>query len=101
MLCRSRPSTNSIVDFISDQQNHRFSYAEVGCSRQQAPNGYTIYHNRIKMGHGADSFEKAKCAIRRWKMFDMPWTDLCWPDTPIKPGASVAVLVSHLGFWSM
>ena len=34
-------------------------------------------------------------------MFDMPWIDLCWPDTPIEPGATVAVLVSHLGFWSL
>ena len=34
-------------------------------------------------------------------MFDMAWIELCWPDTPIEPGATVAVVVSHLGFWSM
>ncbi|GAC1667602.1 MAG: hypothetical protein NVS9B4_23480 [Candidatus Acidiferrum sp.] len=34
-------------------------------------------------------------------MFNMPWMDLCWPDTPIDAGASVAVLVAHLGFWSL
>jgi hypothetical protein len=34
-------------------------------------------------------------------MFDMPCINLCWPDTPIEAGASVAILVSHLGFWSM
>jgi uncharacterized protein (UPF0548 family) len=34
-------------------------------------------------------------------MFEMPWVQLCWPDTPIEPGATVAVLVSHLGFWSL
>ena len=34
-------------------------------------------------------------------MFDMPWIRLCWPDTPIQPGATVALLVSHLGFWSL
>jgi len=39
--------------------------------------------------------------VRAWKMFDMPWIELCWPDTPIEPGATVAVLVSHLGFWSL
>lgn len=31
----------------------------------------------------------------------MPWLELCWPDTPNEPGATVAVVVSHLGFWSM
>ena len=31
----------------------------------------------------------------------MPWVSLCWPETPIEPGANVAVLKSHLGFWSL
>jgi len=34
-------------------------------------------------------------------MFDMSWVSLCWPETPIEPGATVAVLISHLGFWSL
>jgi uncharacterized protein (UPF0548 family) len=34
-------------------------------------------------------------------MFDMPWVELCWPDTPLQPGTSVAVLIAHLGFWSL
>jgi uncharacterized protein (UPF0548 family) len=101
MFSLSKPHRTSVATFISHQQNQRFSYAEVGSSRQQAPKGYIADHNRIKLGQGAGIFEKAKCAVRQWKMFDMPWIDLCWPDTPIEAGASVAVLVSHLGFWSM
>lgn len=31
----------------------------------------------------------------------MPWVQLCWPNTPLEPGATVAVLISHLGFWSL
>ena len=34
-------------------------------------------------------------------MFEMRWVQLCWPDTPIREGATVAVLVSHMGFWSL
>jgi uncharacterized protein (UPF0548 family) len=34
-------------------------------------------------------------------MFEMPWTSLCWQDTPMEAGAAVAVLVSHCGFWSL
>ena len=26
---------------------------------------------------------------------------LCWPDVPISVGTDVAVLISHLGFWSL
>ena len=101
MFCLSKPSRDSILAFISAQRTQRFSYAEVGCSRQQSPNGYTIDHNRIKLGQGAGVFERAKHAVRQWKMFDMSWIELCWPDTPIETGATVAVLVSHLGFWSV
>jgi uncharacterized protein (UPF0548 family) len=101
MFCLSKPQRQSILAFISSQRNQKFSYAEVGHSRQQAPQSYTADHHRVNLGQGIETFECAKSAIRQWKMFDMPWIDLCWPDTPIEPGATVAVLVSHLGFWSM
>jgi uncharacterized protein (UPF0548 family) len=101
MFCLAKPQRSVVDAFISAQQNQRFSYVEVGRSRQQAPSGYTIDHNRSKLGQGADTYERAKCAVRKWKMFDMTWLDLCWTDTPIEAGVTVAVLVSHLGFWSM
>jgi uncharacterized protein (UPF0548 family) len=34
-------------------------------------------------------------------MFDMPWIQLCWPDAAIEESATVAVLLSHFGFWSL
>ncbi len=34
-------------------------------------------------------------------MFDMPWVELCWPDASIEEGTTVAILISHLGFWSL
>jgi len=101
MLSLSKPYRQSILAFISALRNQNFSYLEVGCTRQQAPPGYVADHNRVSLGQGIETFERAKSAIRQWKMFDMPWLELCWPDTPIEPGATVAVVVSHLGFWSM
>ena len=91
----------AIDAFIAAQQNQKFSYAETGASREGAPRGYTVDHNRIRLGVGAGAYEKAKRAVRQWKMFDMPWINLCWSDTPIEPGATVAVVASHLGFWSI
>jgi uncharacterized protein (UPF0548 family) len=102
MFFSSKPDRNTIDAFIAAQQNQNFSYAEVGCSRlKEAPNGYIADRNRIKLGQGIDTFERAKRAVQQWKMFDMPWIDLCWPDTPTEPGATVAVVISHLGFWSV
>ncbi len=34
-------------------------------------------------------------------MFDMPWSQLCWPTAPIRMGTDVAVLVRHFGFFSL
>ncbi len=101
MFCLSRPNRDFIAAFLSAQQKRAFSYPDVGCTRQQIPKGYVADHNRIELGVGVETFERAKRAVRNWKMFDMPWIELCWPDTPIEPGAIVAVLVSHLGFWSL
>lgn len=101
MFFLAKPNQDAIVAFISAQKNQQFSYAEVGCSRAQAPAGYVADHNRIRLGQGLDTFERAKAAIGRWKMFDMLWIELFWPNTPIEAGATVAVLVSHPGFWSL
>jgi uncharacterized protein (UPF0548 family) len=101
MFCLAKPSPDTIRAFISAQKNQRFSYAEVGCTGGRAPKGYSADRNRIKLGQGLEVFERARNAIRRWKMFDIPWISLCWPDTPIETGATVAVLISHLGFWSL
>jgi uncharacterized protein (UPF0548 family) len=101
MFCASRPPRSSIDAFLSAQQKQKFSYEEVGASRREAPNGYTADHNRVQLGQGTETFERAKRAIQQWKMFEMAWVNLCWPDMTIVPGANVAVVVSHLGFWSM
>ena len=101
MFSISKPGHDTISAFIATQEKQRYSYAGVGASREQAPTGYTVDHNRIQLGQGADIFERAKNAIRQWKMFEMPWVHLCWPNTPIEPDATVAVLIQHLGFWSL
>ncbi len=101
MFFLSKPSQDLIRSFVSAQKNQRFSYAEAGNSRERILSGYNSDHNRIRLGTGSDAFGCAIAAIKQWKMFDMPWINLCWPGTPIEPGATVAVLVSHLGFWSL
>ena len=70
MFCLSRPNRNAIAAFLSSQQDQTYSYADVGYSRQQTPKGYVADHNRIVLGKGVETFERAKRAVRNWKMFD-------------------------------
>lgn len=101
MFFLSKPSREAINKFISAQKDQPFSYAQVGASRERAPSAYAVDHHRVQLGRGVAVFAQAVKAVRQWKMFDMPWMNLCWPDAPIQTGATVAVLVSHLGFWSL
>lgn len=101
MYLLREPRPDEIRAFLSAQKDQPFSYEHVGASREQPPRGYTVDHNRVRLGEGAEAFERAVKAVREWKMFDMPWLQLCWPDTPIEEGATVAVLVSLMGLWSL
>jgi uncharacterized protein (UPF0548 family) len=101
MFLISGPGEAAIRSFLAAQKERPFSYAELGASRDRAPDGYAVDHNRIELGQGAAIFERATNALRRWQMFQMPWIKLCWPSTPIEVGATVGVSVSHLGFWSL
>jgi uncharacterized protein (UPF0548 family) len=105
MFLLQQPSDQQIRSFISAQQQSQFSYGPLGLSRdstrERAPVGYNFDHNRVQLGAGPAAFDSAMAAIRRWKMFDVDWMPLCWDDTPIETGANVAILVKHLGFWSI
>lgn len=101
MLLLDKPSRERIAAFIEAQRNCAFSYREQGATRSQPPRGYTIDHNRVQLGIGAAVYARATEAVRQWKMFDSSWTQLCWPDTSILPGSTVAVVARHYGFWSM
>lgn len=102
MFFLTKPDRAAINRFIAAQQSAQFSYSNVGDSRTEAaPSGYIVDHNRIELGSGIATFERAKSALQAWKMFAMPWVQLCWPNAPIVEKTNVAVLISHFGFWSL
>ncbi|MFZ3217950.1 MAG: DUF1990 domain-containing protein [Candidatus Acidiferrales bacterium] len=96
-----RPDETAIREFLAAQASQPFSYPDVGASRHRAPHGYTVDHNRIQLGRGRADFAQAVAHLRAWKMFDLGWLQLCWPTTSPQKDATVAVLVSHFGFWSL
>jgi uncharacterized protein (UPF0548 family) len=100
MFRPTAPSDDDVRRFLASQRDLPFSYAEVGATRAAPPAGYNVDHNRIKLGSGAETFQRAVAALRRWEMFSIGWVRLCWPDTPVA-GAIFGVAIRHLGFWSL
>lgn len=101
MFLLKQPSEERILRFISSQQQHSFSYPEIGATQDKLPANYTIDHNRIKLGTGQQTYERAVLALRRWKHFDLGWGKIVPPEAPIQVGVTVAMLARHFGFWSL
>src|SRR5690606_8886230 len=102
MYFLNRPDATEIDTFLQSAREMGFSYNELGASREaDAPEGYTVDHNRIKLGTGRECFGAAANAIRSWKMVDLGWVKLHPPTTPIEENRNVAVLIDHLGLCSL
>jgi uncharacterized protein (UPF0548 family) len=102
MFLLTRPSDEQIRNVITAQSSEPFSYPFAGASRAASPQpGYRLDRNRIRLGAGAEVFARAVDAVRRWEMFNFGWMQLCWPDAPIEPGATVAVLASLPALWTL
>jgi uncharacterized protein (UPF0548 family) len=101
MFLLSKPSKETIELFVSDLASSHFSYPDVGASVYGAPKGYNVDHNRIRLGTGEDAWKRGVEGIKRWEMFNLGWTESCWPEAPIRWGTNVAVLIRHLGFHSL
>ena len=101
MFLLRKPGPATIHSFLRAQDGLEFSYPEVGASRSIPPEGYTVDHNRVRLGHGSDDFARAVMSLRQWRMFALGWLELFWSQTPIQVGSTVAVLVRTMGVWSL
>ncbi len=109
MFLVTKPTRAEIDSFLEHASTADFTYPNVGATRKVSggpsifttTSSYTIDHNELKIGNGEQDFERAKQAIRDWRMFDFPWVQLCWPNTPIEEDRKVAILIRHFGFYSL
>jgi len=99
MLSVRKPSTEALRAFVRAQSSLPFAYDAPGSSRSTPPRGYNVDRARALLGSGDSVMERARAAVRAWKMFDLGWLELCWP-TPIEVGATVAVVSWAAGLWS-
>jgi len=100
MFLRVRPSPARIEDFLAQSRQLPLSYQPIGIAGL-APSEFRIDEVRCTLGHGSKVFTNAKEALLHWCQFDLGWVELFPRDAPIETGTVVAVMVNHLGFWSL
>jgi uncharacterized protein (UPF0548 family) len=97
-----KPTSSLVSQFLAEQATSQFSYSSVGASlRDELPSGFAIDHNRIQLGQGETAWRRAQDALLKWKMFDLGWVELTASEPSVVRDLNVAVLVHHLGFWSL
>ena len=101
MFLIKRPTEKRIADFLQSTETLPLSYTEAGMTAVQPPAGYRADHNRVILGKGPETFERAATSLKHWKHFDLGWVKLFPRDGPVAVGSTVTVLVNHLFLWSL
>jgi uncharacterized protein (UPF0548 family) len=102
MMFRLRKPHEQDLTRIRDRcRDLPLSYPEVGCSRDGEPAGYVVDNYRVQLGSGAATFERARAALRAWRMLQLGWVEPCWPDTEVKEGILVGTLARVFGLWAV
>ena len=100
MFLALRPSQQTIDRFIAESQALPLSYDPIGLARTDPASSH-VDEEVVAIGRGEDAFERACAALARWEQFNLGWAELFLRNAGIEPGTVVAVLIRHLGFWSL
>jgi uncharacterized protein (UPF0548 family) len=100
MFLLSRPSDDEIEQYLKDSQSLPLSY-EPGLLAREIPSGFKIDECSGLLGKGKPVFELARDALVEWRQFDLGWVELFPRSASIEPGTVVAVLIRHVGIWSL
>ena len=101
MFTITEPSDEDVAKFTSSQRNLEFTYPEVGATNGTPPAGYKVDHNRVQLGHGDATYNRAVDALKRWRQFELGWVTIVPRGVAIEVGATVAVKARAFGTWSL
>jgi uncharacterized protein (UPF0548 family) len=110
MFLLQRPSREAIDRFIAASSDQPLSYGPAGRTRdgrrqavnRERPTGFDEDETVAAIGRGEADLARACAALRGWKQFEVGWVELCRsPNAAITQGTVVALLIRHLGFWSL
>ncbi len=100
MFLTQRPSPETIDRFLRESRDLPLSYAPIGLAR--AETGHKgIEETTAVIGHGRAEFDRARGALLAWKPFDIGWVETFPEHAPVAVGAVIAILIRHLGLWSL
>jgi uncharacterized protein (UPF0548 family) len=100
MFLATRPTEEAIARFVRSSQGLALSYSPVGIVKTRTVRR-DLDEEVVTIGHGKADFERARGALNAWQQFDIGWVELFPRDAPVEPGTVVAILIRHLGFWSL
>ena len=100
MFLARRPSPEQIDRFLRESQDLPLSYSPTGIVKgDTAREG--VDETTVVIGHGKAAFERGRAALIAWKQFDIGWVETFPRAAPVAVGSVVAVLIRHLGLWSL
>jgi uncharacterized protein (UPF0548 family) len=100
MFLARRPSPQRIDRFLRESQVLPLSYSPTGIASTTTARG-DFAEVTVVIGHGTAAFERARAALMAWQHFDIGWVETFPRAAPVVSGTVVAVLIRHLGFWSL
>lgn len=100
MFLLRRPSPSAIEQFLHNSIRLRLSYDLIGVARESETK-FTHDDAAAVIGQGAEIFNRAKKALEQWRQFRLGWVELFPSGTSVDEGTNVAVLIRHLGIFSL
>lgn len=100
MFLARRPSLETIARFLRESQDLPLSYGPIGIVKAETARR-DLDEATFAIGHGKADFERARAALIAWKQFDIGWIETFPRHAAVAVGTVVAVLIRHLGFWSL
>ena len=101
MFMIREPNDENVSRFIASQRELPYTYAEVGATNATPPAGYNVDHNRIQLGNGEATYNRAAEALKKWRHFELGWVTIVPRDVVVQVGATVAVKARAFGTWSL
>jgi uncharacterized protein (UPF0548 family) len=100
MFLLRRPTRREIERFLDRSRGLPLSYRPTGIVRYRRA-GDRLDEQVVTIGRGEADFERTCVALASWTHFDIGWVEAFPAQQSIEAGTDVAVLIRHLGFWSL
>ena len=96
-----QPDSERIEAALRAGSAHPLSYEGVGGTETGIRPDWWFHARDIELGHGKDTFLRARAALDAWTQFDLPWVKLHNRGVPLREGEMVAFSSRQFGIWAL